>query len=279
MFNPKSSNNIIHNVLGNKTILSECSKNLFYSLLQNNTDYSIIEDNKQPFIATLHDNPISLSQKIQNIKINYHVNSIVFIHAPAPEPLKKEDKHILSEKLNDTTKIFFSKAIENSWSLKNNVYTIPYGMNILQKEKTKNVLVINTNKNTNIEKLYSHIKNLYNDCDIINNITDYKFSMDYISQYKILISLENHYDSLFGAACGCFVISNNLSDINLPSITYINNSSNIIEAIKNLLSLKDDISIQTSQKYIEQNYPIDKFYTSLNSIFSNFNNKAFIYAA
>jgi len=278
MFNAKSASNIIHNTLGNNSILAECSKNLFYSLLQTSSGYSLIENTKQPFIAAIYDNPISLSQQIQNININYHVNAIVFIHSRAPDPLKKEDKYILSEKLNSVTKIFFSKEIQDSWSLKNNIYLIPYGVKLLNTEKTKNILLINTSKNSNIDKLYAYTKNIYNDCDILYDIIDYDLMIDYISQYKIVISLENTYDSLVGAASGCYVISNNLKDNNLPSVIYLNNFTTIVHTIQSILNFKNDNSIEISKSYIQENYPINKFYASIKDIFLNCNNKVFTYA-
>jgi hypothetical protein len=126
--------------------------------------------------------------------------------------------------------------------------------------------------------LYLYIKNNNDNCDIIDDITDYNFATNQISQYKIVISLENHYDSLVAAACGCYVISNNLKDDNLPSILYLDNLNSIISIIQNLLNLKDNDTIIATQNYISQNHSIDQFFTSINSIFLGLNRKAFLYA-
>lgn len=277
MFNSRATSNIINTLLNNNNILSLYSKNLFNLVLSKNAGYNICYQDNQPFIGAVHDNPLSLSQNIQNIYINYNVDLAVFIHNTAPEALKKEDKYILSNKLKNVYKICFCEQVQNSWSFKENTHLVRYGIDIIKnKTKSKDIILFNLTKNPNIQTLSLYIKQANYNCDIITNVEDYEIAIDQISDYKIAICLENIYDALVSAACGCYVVSNQLNDNNFKSITYIDNLNSLIDIIKKI-DIKKQQDIEDTKNYIAENYNLENFYANINDIFFNFNHKVYKY--
>lgn len=279
MFSKIASSNIINNVLGNNTIYSICSQNLYSCLLKENQQFNIINETKQPFIGIINDDPIFFSQNISNLLLEYHVYGLLFFHNEAPKALKKEDKYILSKKLNNTIKVFFDQSIQDSWGLAKDTNTaiISYGnKTIRDQEPNKDIVILNFNNNQSINRLYQHIKNSFDSCDIINSWNSYEDIIRKIANYKIAISLDNIYDTITCAACACSVISNiKISNV-LPSIYFIDNYNVIIDQIKNLITINNRDNINQTQNLIDQNYNIDNFYQSINNIFSSFRNRVYI---
>jgi translation initiation factor IF-2 len=88
-----------------------------------------------------------------------------------------------------------------------------------------------------------------------------------VSQYKIAISIDDIYDTLFCAACGCSVLTPEIYNNSLTSVYTITDYNNIITQINNINN--DDISIKNikdTQNFIKLNYDsIDLFYKAFNS--------------
>ena len=122
-------------------------------------------------------NPISLSTKLSELAY-LHLNSVAYFHTPAPHAFKKEDKFLLKNTLNNTYKIFANKNIINSWGFENdnNVLELSYGLKTPNglSDKTRSVVVMNTNNNPSVYNLYKYISEVFKDAVIITDNKDSK---------------------------------------------------------------------------------------------------------
>lgn len=275
MFNHAAVSNILNKTLDNNSILYIGTKNLFYSLLSN-TDYihyDIITNTEQPFSCIAHDDALAFSQHASSLYLQYHVNGLVFFHQEPPKALKKEDKHILSNKLNNTTKVFFSKSIQNSWGLPqdNDSYVIPYGYNIDHRPDTNgDVLVLNFSKNQIITNLYKHIKNIFNNTSMLTNIDNYHNMINYIKNYRVVISMENTYDTICCAANTAYVFTNVQSESPFSNIYIISDTNTMVSQIAEVLNNNNN---NLNAINIDNN--LDSFYHSMNSILSKLQNRVY----
>lgn len=277
MFSHIAVSNTINKLFSNHNLLYLGKENLFYKTLSENPSYNFITNTDQPFVSLLHDDPLVFSQQSDMTCLEYHSGSLVFIHNEAPKALKKEDKHILATKLKHTIKVFFSDSIRQSWGLSNdpNSYSIPYGCNILSStDKNKDVAILNFTKNSTINNIYSHIKQAYPHSDLLTTLTD----CDEINNYRLVLSLENIYDSLYAASAGCWVISNHDTNNMFPSIFKIVDYNKVNDQIREILSLPYS-KISETQNAIQKNLMIDQYYQNLNKIFSVLKNRVYKYEA
>lgn len=279
MFSQIVVSNVINSVLNNNTFLNLCSNNLFNLLLSKIDSYNVTQLASSPFIGILNDSPIDFSQKANSLYLQYHVPGLLFLHSQAPSALKKEDKYILSQKLSNTTKVFFDNNIRNSWGLSDdNCYTISYGVEHKKSVKTQDVIVLNSTNNPNIKNIYQHIKNTINSCDMITTFDDYDDVLNLIGNYKIAICLENFYDVLCCSSVGCKVITNMDINNNLSSVLHISDYNSIIPNISTILENRDN-NLYSTIDYINNNYKLETFIDSMKLILSNFSQKAYKHEA
>jgi hypothetical protein len=283
MLNNIATSNIISSIFSKNTLLYNGKKDLFLTTLLQCESINIIDSPSQPFSILLSDNPIDYSQTSIKNSLMYHVNSLILFHKEPPQALKKEDKAILDKKLKNSYRLFFSKDIEKSWGLatiEKNI-NIEYGViRIDEKDKNKNVCVVNLNKDNGIQNLYQHIKNTIIDCDLIDAHTDGDEVLKILSQYKICIIPHDTYDALLAASFGGLVYtSSSQIDKSISNIVYIKDYNTINDRLKNDLNQWDNINslLRQNQSYIHDKYNIDKFYSEFNNICTSISRKAFTY--
>jgi hypothetical protein len=283
MLNNIATSNIISSIFSKNTLLYKGKKDLFLTTLLQCESMNIIDSPSQPFSILLSDNPIDYSQTSIKNSLMYHVNSLILFHKEPPQALKKEDKAILDKKLKNSYRLFFSKDIEKSWGLatiEKNI-NIEYGViRIDEKDKNKNVCVVNLNKDNGIQNLYQHIKNTIIDCDLIDAHTDGDEVLKILSQYKICIIPHDTYDALLAASFGGLVYtSSSQIDKSISNIAYIKDYNTINDRLKNDLNQWDNINslLRQNQSYIHDKYNIDKFYSEFNNICTSISRKAFTY--
>jgi hypothetical protein len=279
MLNNLACSNIINNLLDNKTIYYIGKKNIFFYMLNVNSDYNIITEPSQPFSAILSDDPLFYSQNIEKLSLEYNVNSVLVFHDPPSNIIKKEDKYILDRKLRNSHRIFFSKTIKELWNMDNNCHILQYGLpENIDMTKDKDIIILNIDhSNVNIE-LYNYIKTLANSCDILNknDISSYEDILNIISKYKICIVTQGQYDAILSSALNCFVLTNiPLSqEFYNPLIKNINNK-NINEQIKSILenySLPKEI-----QSYSNTYINIKNMQHNINQVFNQVFKRVYIY--
>jgi len=278
MFSHQAVSNTLNKLFDNNNLLYLGQKNLFYHMLIKNADYNIISDDSQPFIGILHDDPLFFSQQVDRVHLEYHTNSLVFFHSEAPKVLKKEDKHILSKKLKDVIKVFFSSAIRDSWGLSkdNNSYSMGYGCEIItQTNKIKNIAVLNFSQNSIINTIFSYIKNAFPDAQLVDNIEN----IENLAQYKIIVCLDGLYDIIYCAALGCVVLSNQDIQNSLPSVFRIKNINDINAQLSEILSQDLSKLSSLSQHLISNNFGLESFHRSISNAFSLLKNRTYIYEA
>lgn len=275
MFNHISVSNTINKLFDNNNLLYLGKHNLFYKTLNSHPSYNLITSTDQPFIGLLHDDPLAFSQQSDITCLKYHSDSLIFIHNDAPQTLKKEDKHILSTKLKNSIKIFFSDSIRRSWGLSDdqNSYSIGYGCNVVDLvDKNKDIAILNFSRNNIINNLYANIKQYYPDSAMLTKLSD----CDDIGRYRLVLSLENIYDSLYSAAVGCWVLSNHEINNVFPSINKVVDYNTINDQIAQILLLPQSKIVET-QNFIQKHLGIDQYYQNLSQIFSLLKNRVYTY--
>lgn len=139
---------------------------------------------------------------------------LVFNHDDLSE-LKKEDVYILNRNLHsvDAKVINFNPK---SNSIIDNSFNINYPIKTTNKtpNKTKDILVINTNKNNILTNIYNDLKQKQYDIEIATSLgISEKYLFNLVSKYKVVIEMFSRVNILYSIFCKCSVITQmNLSD-------------------------------------------------------------------
>lgn len=136
---------------------------------------------------------------------NTNTKLIILNHADLSNT-KREDVHILNQNLKDTHIINFDRKSDNVLNSYNINYAIPTPE--CNKEKTKDLLIINLNKNPLLDNMYNFfVQNKYSAqmlTSIKANIQDiYKV----FSQYKVVIDISSRLNAICAMMCKCNVVS------------------------------------------------------------------------
>jgi hypothetical protein len=282
MFYKNSIFNILSSITANSSLLFYSSQNLYFNFLNKYLENNTITDQNQAIFAIIGNDPINYSQEINKKSLENHVYSIIIFDQYPPANLKKEDKYILEKKLKNSYKIFISDKIKNSWTSKNSSfsYVAPYGFEIIKQNHKKNILVLNFQKHKNIYDIYTNLKNRFIGVDIVDSLFSHENISEFISDYKIVVSLGDIYNTIACASFGCFVISNTENyDPKIKNIFNITTYSDIEEKIKQILDNYKNIqnNCDDSIEYIEKTYPIEKHVKIMSGIFQHLKNRPFIY--
>lgn len=229
----------------------------FFDLAMSNMDPNIlttipIKDQDNDFIQKIFysllwiNDPIDFSHNIPHYA-EFFTKIIVAIHSP-PSPLfKKEDLNIIKNRLSPYDIICFHKNFEQ-WPIDNILYIdygIPYQNKQIIKEKTNDILIINTKKNKQSYILYQYLKSEYPGTDMLEIMPEnmqnlYKF----LSKYKVCIELEDYYNLIIANSCGCYGMTPVKSyDENIITIQ---NYEDISRILPDLLSSNDSNKISQS---------------------------------
>jgi hypothetical protein len=281
MFYNTAIKNVIHKELNNTSVFYDSNLDLYYSFISQHSKFNFITQKNQPYVAYINDNVIDVSQKINSIYLQNHVDTILLFHNSPPSLLKKEDKYILNSKIKNAYKIFFSTTIENEWGLSNRCYTFPYGVKTTINDATKNVILLNFSNNSTISQIYSNIKESIENVHMLSSIKHHTYDqlINLISDYRIAICIGNEYNTLACAGCGCIVLSNSTTKYgNIKTIKNIDNLQNLIEQIKENLQLYEDKNTRISSvDFILKNFPFLPHISYLDNIFTTAQKQGYIY--
>ena len=280
--------NIINKILDpNINILYEPSYSLFdwdirsmsYNFYSNYDRYYANYD-----LAILNDWQIHAVNRLKFLS-QHQVSDLLFIHHSCPHNFKKEDKAIFENTTKNTYKIFLSRHIYDSWKPKDQKrFWINYGLDyeaIKQKislsHKDNSILLLNTNNKPEINSLFKRLKNYYPDLEVLNTIKNYDETLNKISQYPIIIDLQNGLHTLYGIMCGARVITNQMLDTKLTSPIIISGADQIPAAINNSKANNDiDALINQDQRHIISSYNIYNFTSKLDSIIQTMKTGPFV---
>lgn len=237
-----------------------------------NTAPAILTLSDKPFIDSSYYNClwlndlIDFSQKIPYYA-NFHTNLIIAIHDIPAAFFKKEDLSILQNNVSKYNFISFTDKYEK-WSLPNVKY-VPYGVvapNNKVFEKTKDILIINTRGQKQINILHQYINSEFPQSDILHQIPRSIHDIqNIISQYKICIDFDYYYNLILANACGTYGITSiQSSDDNIYTA---DNSAQIITLIKMLLNNKTNY--EQIKENITKKYNWDIFVDNICSYIGN----------
>ena len=287
------TNSITHNIIktsintnDNIHILSDSSMSLFDNYISNidntlvfplsseNHDYSISYD-----IIVSH-NPIAFSSRINSL-IALHLNSMLYFHARCPNNFKKEDRFLFKNSTTASFKVFASEAIMNSWGFSlqdNRVSILEYGLNPPSQpcNKTRSVVVLNTNNNPSVNTLFQYIINVFKDAVIINDSKGDKVYKA-LRESAICVEAESSFNALSAISQGCYVLSS-LDYLKEDGLFLIESYNEIIKSIHQLLQSYNVEDASRYQNNILQKYSNLSFKQSFIKTIDNIKQEPYIYA-
>ena len=227
------------------------------------------------FNGLLINNPVDFAQKMQSYMSFAFVSKTLFYHFLPPPFFKKEDINILGENVSSCRKISFIEH-NNAW-LVPDMISMNYGVpgdiisNILGKYKSKDILIMNLNNNNQSDIVYKQLETAYPALSV-DCLKEYSLNLkdiiDIISEYKVVVDINNTYNQLIALCCGCVVVSGNLSLKNQHMI-HVSHSKEIVQAMPNLLNSYDQEALKKNSEILLEKHDLNKFYTNLSQALLN----------
>lgn len=198
------------------------------------------------------------TNEIKQFTNDSHLKDIVAFHSGPPPGFKKEDISILFNNLTNSYKVFFGKNIANLWRQEENEKTsiIEYGIPNINFEgnRNKNVLILNLEKNKQIDLLHKTIASNVPGVDIVNEITNVSISdiANFVSSYKIFIDFGSRTNSIFAMFCGTECIGPLDTELDNPLMIQIKNYNDILNLVNQVMAKEttEEIRRQGSEKIL-----------------------------
>lgn len=223
----------------------------------------------------LINNPVDFAQKMQSYTNFSLVPRTLFYHFLPPPFFKKEDINILSENISSCRKISFINH-NNAW-LVPDMISMDYGVpadilsNILGRYKSKDILILNLNKNNQSDIIHKQLEVTYPTLSV-DCLKEYSLNLkdivDIIAEYKIVIDINSTYNQLIALCCGCVVISGNASLQNKYMI-HVSHSKEIVQTIPSVLNDYNKETLTKNSEDLLEKYNLNKFYQHLSKILVN----------
>jgi len=263
MQNSLITNNIIYQSYKDKSILNILYKKtnslidfIFYSFENINFfDDQYINNYITNFDCFLSCDPMDHSTICAKYR-HMHIKNMLYIMYDYPNFLKKEDKFLLKNQLQNTYKLIALDYLINSWEMADLnalLLGIPENKNTSGK-KNKDILVLNIEKNNSITNLFRSISHSYPNTDMMTDINTIDNTIqniyDLFGSYKIILSLNSLVNTLIALESGSHVITNN-NYLSQDGAIFLEDINHLEEKIK--LCIENKIDKQ-------QNIPIHKKY-------------------
>jgi hypothetical protein len=215
---------------------------------------------------------------------NHQTQDVVIFHQKTPNVFKKEDKTILRNNLSSAYKIFPTSVIADEWGMQDKKsITINYGIPSIKHElipfKNRNtVLFMNFNDDTNVNNLFASIKTFFPDAILINKLVNNSLeeTLKLISNYKIVIDLAHPFNALCATACGCFTVTNQISDDSIKSCLVTQNFRDAKELLSDIINNANTDLIEKDKEYIIMNYSMNIFIDNMTKLFNRIKMEPFI---
>ena len=217
--------------------------NIFYDMeeinlfIHNDTVHSYYYDFYFANNFLLHTN------EIKQFTNDSHLKDIVAFHSGPPPGFKKEDISILFNNLKNSYKVFFGKNIASLWRQEENEKTsiIEYGIPNISFEgsnRNKNVLILNLEKNQQIDLLHKTLASNVPGVDIVNEINNVSVFdiVNFISSYKIFIDFGSRINSIFAMSCGTECIGPTDTELDNPLMIQITNYNDIVNLVNQVIA-------------------------------------------
>jgi hypothetical protein len=287
MLNHHSIPNILQKILSPSSNLLYDATNSVFDLLIQHIDSAIYSlDNplalNLPLDCFVSGDFRNFQQKSTSISYPMHLSNLVIFHEKIPNAFKKEDKIIIQNHLKDSHKLYMHQSLLDNWDIMDDkTYVVNYGLPkiLLQNINRKSIIIINLNKNTELNLLYQYLKNYFGDIYMLTDISNMSLEdlAKIISSYKICIETEMIINALFAAMCGNYVVSSlDLFDPNIIGSFGIKTFTTIHEDIMKILNAyNDDIALQ-NRTHLETTYGWDNFKTKIENVLSTIKPEPFV---
>jgi len=223
-----------------------------FSFIDKNTSQSVFN-----FDFTTTNSVFMSMSDIHNIH-NTYTNIILFNHEDISD-IKKEDKAILNNNLKNIKIINFDSKSNNVFDKSLNInYPFP---NLSPKvDKIKDVLILNTQKESFNDNLYNNIKQTNISVDITQEMTGTISSIyDQLCQYRVVIDISNRINQILALLAGCNVICHKSTDGYFESqyIIKFDSHTEIIDAIRYSLNKQQCDTNDLKKQYSSENFSND----------------------
>lgn len=265
-------------------IVDSSINNIKYISANSSVDY-IFESTKS-IICPANLSSIPCSKIISNSldfynNVNFAGDKFIIMHSPPDIRTKKEDTFLFKQKISrmNLKYIFLDEYTRDMWQ-EPEAHLVPYGVPVslvesyiedlkIQQSKENNILILNFNRNKNIESLYHKMINDGIECHYIDKmpISIYNF-IKKIATYKLIVNLENIniHNSLLCIICGCWVISPPVTNIiDLKSIFQVTSFAQIYTIINQMKDL-DNRVLDADIEKIKSSFNEDAYLSKLEAI-------------
>jgi hypothetical protein len=269
----------------NINVLYDYRNSVFDKFISKYLEMSLIHKDTYPVTREIlsydiywDNNPVEYITNINSYK-NQHMLDIVFFHEYPEAVLKKEDKFLLQNRLQDSLVIYTNKLFKQEWAIYDGKY-IPYGIPDVKvdlERPRKSIVLMNIdNGSRSGELLYAHIKHQFPDATMIQSISDMSYDniTDILSQHTVCITLKKSFDSLVALSCGCDVLSSSL--LSEDGIVYIEDFNKINLMIDSALKNRNTKIVEERISNLIKKYDLEIFQNEIYNTIRNRMRKPFI---
>lgn len=193
---------------------------------------------------------------------------------------KKEDKHIIQQKMNNHTKIFLNQSSYEYYGDRNKSFLINLGIpseifnNKSDFSKRGDVIIFDYGSISQQLKIALEKEGL--SCVLINTRINSATVEYLLNKYKVCIDISENYigNLLVSLCCGCRAITTTNNPVVCPYIHHIDLNDNILSKIKDLIASTEDNN--EIRQYIKDQYCFTKFQNSLHNIIQNISHEVYI---
>jgi hypothetical protein len=190
---------------------------------------------------------------------------------------KKEDRHLIQDRMKNHTKIFLNELTYNYFKSSNSVF-IQMGIPLELFKKTqdwatrKNVCIFDYGPQSKFMKAQIEKEGI--DCDIINTIMPTTSIVNLLNSYKICIDISENYkiNLLCAAACGCKSLTIDTSR-SIENIVNGCNQEDITKYINTYINSNQNDS--NAEQFIIENYSFNKFLEKIKQQINNISHEAY----
>ena len=195
-------------------------------------------------------------------------NKVIFIHDNIIGRLKKEDQYILLNSIKDYSIYSFVPEIYNCAEIKYIKYGFPNSAKKVSIDRSIDVLILYNTEKKPAETLFQAIKQTIPKTDIVctKNIMSNDMAINLFNNTKLCIDMSSYYNLLMSVSCGCIGVTPNKS-YDPDFIFSVDSINSIIKIAPDLVKLHNDQYIETTQKYISNNFSYTNYINNINFIF------------
>lgn len=195
---------------------------------------------------------------------------------------KKEDKHIIQNKLSHSTLVFTNEKAYNYFAYSDKCILLPIGVPVEHIpfednfDNRQDILIVDSGPVT--QQLKAGLEQSGLSCTLMNNRLNLETASYLMNKYKVCIDLsDNHEINLhIAACCGCQVITSKAlnSQCSSPVIQYVEPNTHMLQHIQN--SLQQAPNTKAVRDSISQNYNYSSFSDKYRNLINQISHEVYI---